>query len=104
MTAQETVAVASAELGREIQPLQFTPGPYEHNGNALHTKNGKCVAVCDGPNRHVNARFLSAAPELYEALAGMLSIEDSVTRGQERERRDEWIPKARAALAKASGR
>lgn len=36
---------------------------------------------------------------LAEALRGMLSIEDSVTQGQERERREEWLPKARAALA-----
>lgn len=36
--------------------------------------------------------------ELIKALAGMLSIEDSVTQGQERERRLEWVPKSRALL------
>jgi hypothetical protein len=50
-----------------------------------------------------NARLTAAAPDLLEALAGMLSIHDSVTMGQEQERREEWIPKARAAYAKATG-
>jgi len=36
---------------------------------------------------------------LQEALAGMISIEESVTMGQERELRAEWLPKAKAALA-----
>ena len=48
-------------------------------------------------------RKLAAAPALYEALAGLLSIFDSVTMGQEAELRDEWIPQARAALRQARG-
>lgn len=50
-----------------------------------------------------NARLIAAAPELLEALAGMVSIYDSVTSGQERELREEWLPKARAVIAKATG-
>jgi hypothetical protein len=41
--------------------------------------------------------------ELIEALEGMVSIHDSVTIKQESERRDEWLPKARAALARVTG-
>lgn len=46
------------------------------------------------------AQLIAAAPELLAALAGLVSVYDSVTMGQERERRAEWLPKARAALAK----
>jgi hypothetical protein len=35
---------------------------------------------------------------LEALLRGLVSVHDSVTMGQERERRDEWLPKARAAL------
>ena len=50
----------------------------------------------------VAKRLIAAAPELYEALRGMVSIHDSVTMGQESEFRDKWLPIARAALAKVS--
>jgi hypothetical protein len=45
----------------------------------------------------------AAVAELIKALAGLVSIEDSVTQGQERERREEWIPKARAILSRVGG-
>ncbi len=38
--------------------------------------------------------------ELAEALRGMVSIETSVTQGQEKDRRNEWMPKARALLSR----
>ena len=39
--------------------------------------------------------------ELLAALRGMVAIHDSVTQGQERELKLDWVPKARAAIAKA---
>ena len=39
-----------------------------------------------------------ANDELEKFLAAWISIEDSVTMGQERERREEWVPKARVRL------
>ena len=45
------------------------------------------------------AQVDASMTNLIAALQGMLSIGDSVTQGQERERREEWLPKARAALA-----
>jgi hypothetical protein len=48
-------------------------------------------------------RVHAAVAEMIEALAGLVSIEDSVTQGQERDRREEWIPKARAVLARVGG-
>ena len=50
-----------------------------------------------------NAALIAACPDMLAALEGLLSIESSVTQGQERELREEWIPKARLALAKAHG-
>ncbi len=50
-----------------------------------------------------NARLIAAAPDLYAALAGLLAMIDSVTLRQERELREEFVPKAVAALAKARG-
>ena len=37
--------------------------------------------------------------ELREIVAGMVSAQDAVTQGQERERLNHWLPKARAATA-----
>jgi hypothetical protein len=51
-----------------------------------------------------NSLLIAAAPDLLAALRGMLSIHDSVTLGQEREFREQWVPIARAAIAKAEGR
>lgn len=44
------------------------------------------------------AKLLKAAPELLLCLRGMVAIHDSVTQGQERELRDEWLPKSRTLL------
>lgn len=66
--------------------------------------SGRIVCEVQGDvTDHSHVALIAAAPELLEALRGMLAIEDSVTQGQERELRAEWLPKARAALAKAEG-
>lgn len=60
----------------------------------------KAVALTEARCRALNEPLMAA---LVEALEGMLSIEDSVTQGQEAERRAKWRPLARAALALARG-
>ncbi len=46
------------------------------------------------------SRASPAAPDaMREALAGLVAMIDSTTMGHEKELRDEWLPKARAALA-----
>jgi hypothetical protein len=60
----------------------------------------------DGEDNRIRERFAearAAVAELIEALEGMVSIHDSVTMRQEWERRDEWLPKARAALSNITG-
>lgn len=47
------------------------------------------------------ARVVSRLQLTERALAGMLSIHDSVTQGQEREFREKWIPLARLIVANA---
>lgn len=93
---------------------QHTAGPWvvypETDGTeicAVRMERGlpivQCIArVVVGENWIANGAVLAAAPEVLEALRGLLAVEDSVTLGQERELRAEWVPKARAALAKAS--
>jgi hypothetical protein len=39
--------------------------------------------------------FIPAYGELYELAYGLWSIFESVTQGQQRERREVWLPKAR---------
>lgn len=91
---------------------QHTPGPWERIGNLVRgpyamgdkDKPGIMIAECpqSDPDASANARLIATAPELLEALRGLLAVHDSVTQGQENELRQVWVPKARAALAKAA--
>ena len=49
-----------------------------------------------------NARLMAAAPELLEALKGLVHAKESV--GQEKELFAEWLPQALVAIAKAEGK
>lgn len=76
-------------------------GEYDSEGRASCTYD--TVAICEDEfgdvlrDAHSNARLIAAAPELYEALTGLLRLE--IEWGDPTGR--EW-DKARAALAKAS--
>jgi hypothetical protein len=82
---------------------QFTPGPWFTNGE---TSGLRVRIACAAPGHphgvrvlgHMNtwsdARLAAAAPDLYEALRGILAITDRAHVA--------W-DKARAALAKSSG-
>ena len=68
----------------------------------IYESNGHEAAVCYGNSGTEIAAFIVKAVNNFEAmreaLKGMLQIQDSVTQGQERELKAEWIPKARALL------
>lgn len=75
-------SIAQLETDRQAMAAQFEYG----------YANGKKDA--DAALKAINA-------DLLQALEAMLSIEDSVTQGQEKERRAIAVPLARAAIAKA---
>lgn len=89
---------------------KFTPGPWlfssYKSGNSVIVIDGKefDVATVNYPNRDANAHLIAAAPELYEALEGLLA---DITEYQEINnlggQNNHWQVKAKAALAKARG-
>ena len=64
----------------------------------------------DHPERRANARLIAAAPELLEALRGMVSgyeeydMPDGKPVLRPLEKQSSWIQRALAAIAKAEGR
>lgn len=95
----------------------FTPGPWQVSG--VRQKSDKYEGHMVGPdgdgvvlvpyndNDHIeclaNARLIAAAPELLDALRGLLAAKESVTIGLERELYAKWLPKARELIAKVDG-
>jgi hypothetical protein len=91
-----------------MNAAKHTPGPWVINDLYAETEihgpqnSGAMIAVMrpwgmasDEPNpQHANARLIAAAPELLEALQGVLRVADRAT--------DEFDA-ARAAIAKATG-
>lgn len=91
----------------------FTKGPWVVDGNVIrgdHQRNGSVTVACvldvaypygrwAGGSTQPNARLISAAPDLYEALVLLVA-------GIESKCSETFIPlaKARAALAKAEGK
>ena len=98
---------------------KHTPGPWYVTGNLTRYINVRIgggliqeVASCGpteadggyGPQQEANARLIAAAPDLLEALSGMLACWRSVCRAQG------WEPehvveavRAQEAIAKATG-
>jgi len=84
-----------------MSETNFTPGPWKLNGHYIEARSGLGIAriaiVDDGAGTLPgNASILAAAPELYEALDGLLDALPSATMHPA-------IKAARAALAKARG-
>jgi len=79
---------------------EHTPGPWEHNGNAVHKRitasYATCICICEGEARRSNAQLIAALPDLLEALEEV--IEDGLATNME-----SWRTKAKAAIAKAKG-
>jgi len=96
-----------------MSETKFTPGPWKVEiGNncafAIFAKSkrglSKRVGMVGGffrDQRQQNADLIAAAPELFEALAGLLSAEERKT--PEYRLPEPLLDEARAALAKARG-
>lgn len=94
----------------KYEAVQIPPTPWyvgEMNDNGIRVapvadpRNAVAYAFDEDTAAFI-VRACNSHDTLVEALRGMLSIEESVTQGQERERRAEWLPKARAALRAAA--
>lgn len=91
-----------------------TPGPWEIRRPSygqgftreIWGADGKCVTgmttrMTTGPVTEANARLIAAAPDMLEALEGM--VEMATHHMMEPEERRERLRNARAAIAKARG-
>ncbi len=88
--------------------LSFTPGPYTYELGGDRYRIGpqghvaqRTIAVTAGyePASETNARLLSSAPELVEALQNAVAWADSETSDNQTYRED--VARWKAALAKA---
>ena len=88
----------------------YTPTPWElypmqkdriggPDGNLVALTGTKRATMTDWANAAFIVKAVNNFEAMREALKGMLHIQDSVTQGQERELKAEWIPKTRALLA-----
>ena len=89
---------------------KHTPGPwtYEQISNNAYVidENGSAVMLYRNPDDEMkaNARLIAAAPELLEALEGMLAIDqENHQRGHDDDDVCKEVQTARAAIAKAKG-
>lgn len=90
----------------------FTPGPWnydEANGRVLATEDGADVVVADLGNEgtawptNANGRLIAAAPELVEALEGLLANAPKPKNIQRDFSYTLYLESARRAIAKAKG-
>ena len=83
----------------------FTPGPWNRQGsNEIAGKMLVCN-VYEQPTEHIklaNANLIAAAPEMYEALTGI--VEEMALADFDPTDEDTWYGRAIAILAKADGR
>lgn len=87
------------------QEKQYTPGPWSVDdcryGFAIHAKTGAPVVTTEDDEgrfgtiaSEADARLIAAAPDLLEALIGVMTVADRAT---------QEFDKARAAISKALG-
>lgn len=93
----------------------FTPGPWLTNCSHIYAPDGAIIATVSNPGSKAtdyplvpNRDLMAAAPELYEALAGMVEASNTIARQfQIDPARDDQhgsaYSKSIAALAKARG-
>ena len=95
----------------------FTPGPWfvptpiyrtlyveARVGNGMLQEVASCGPTAEPSQQAANARLIAAAPELLEALRGMLALdEEHHQRGHCDDDVCAEVRKARAAIAKATG-
>ncbi len=94
--------------------MSYTPGPWKVNKDFhphVHGHDGSMVAVAQGHDKaRDNARLISAAPDLLEALQEIVSKNELPSRhffgGRHLEQYDNLVAmfeRARSAIAKARG-
>lgn len=116
-----TEADTGTTEGRAQAEHAYTPGPWVLatfpgvvvGGPMLKFGNGEGqaqLAMCtlsetiDEAQRNANARLISAAPDLLEALKGIVADDDaSVSLADQRARSDARMAAAKAAILKATG-
>ena len=87
--------------------MSHTPGPWYWKDKAagiIGSKSESYIAECD---HDADAVLIMAAPDLLEALEGMLNewgcIDECNKWGQPSQRHRPWCQKVQAAIAKARG-
>lgn len=83
---------------------KHTPGPWKWTGQAVTVPSGQRLLVngvslplgnhADSEEADANARLIAAAPDLLEALKGVVAVAD---------RKTDEFDRARAAIANATG-
>lgn len=98
-----------------MSEVEFTPGPWRRrfkNIGHVTAENGAVIAKCERLtslcNVQANAYLISAAPDMYAALEGMIGqaiacFAEHYGENPEGGSLPEHIQKAQAALAKARG-
>ena len=84
--------------------MSYTPGPWKHRPSMYgrqyrYVQIGKDADYTTGNVNAADARLISAAPELYEALKEIVDAADGAGWNQ----LDATFTRARAALKKATG-
>jgi hypothetical protein len=99
-------------MSEKVKKPAFTPGPWELHplvGNFIRPRDhrGPVIADASGENWEANAHLIAAAPDLYEALAGVVELYVELVNSGDA---GFWDPEevsaivaARAALRKANG-
>ena len=74
---------------------KWTPGPWEVSGGYVKSSNGNTVCDVRYKNGNNDRPIIAAAPDLYDALEGIISAMEGIGHGP--------FDAERAALAKARG-
>ena len=88
--------------------MSHTPGPWKIEGHEVFGAEGQEFVLIFDPKTETgrsNARLIAAAPDLLEALEGLLPLCESLAgQAHPKEQRDDCRAcRARAAIAKARG-
>ena len=88
---------------------KHTPGPWEMRGLTIFEPGKVALSIASitqhEPNARANARLIAAAPDILEALKGLLAdIQDYQRINNLGGDDNHWQAMARAAIAKTEGR
>ena len=89
--------------------MEYTKEDWSREGNKITAYERGTIAVCPSPKDGgvfefiANAHLIASAPDLYEALVGLLEAYDVTLPSEECDYPDYWV-KALQARAKAEGK